>query len=93
MWFGRSSFVERQVVAAKLFRISREDIECLPGKLIEVGLILLVVSSHQPLFEKVIEFASQLGDRFVNVIGPDGNGVFFDFGLKIHVVRMSNDYA
>jgi hypothetical protein len=24
-------------------------------------------------------------DRFVNVIGPDGNFVFFGFGFEIHV--------
>ena len=63
-------------VAGELFRMPREDVERLPGKLIEIRFVF-VVRRHQRLFDEIIEGASQLGDGFPDVVGPHGYHVFF----------------
>jgi hypothetical protein len=62
-----------------------EDAEHVSREFFKLALFRLVrLMQLQGFFYQAVERASGRGDRFVDVIGPDGNSVLFGFGFEIH---------
>ena len=71
----------------QLVRMRGEHAEQFPGKLFKFAFLVyfMRLMRQERLVNQRCERSPGLGDRFVNVIGPDGDSVLFGFGLKIHV--------
>jgi hypothetical protein len=72
---------------SQLLRVRRKHAQQIPGKLFKLAFLvhLMRLVGQERFVDPCYERSSGPRDRFVNVIGPDGNGIFFGFGLKIHI--------
>jgi hypothetical protein len=79
----RGIFRRRQLV-----RVRGKYAKHVPGKLFKLAFLVYLMGfmGQERFVNQRCERSPGLGNRFVNVIGPDGNGVLFGFELEIHTL-------
>jgi hypothetical protein len=68
-------------------RVRGKHAKQVPGKLLKLAFLVYVMRlmRQERFVNQRPERRPGLGDRFVNVTRPDGNGVLFGVGLIVHV--------